>query len=128
MSTPVAVAQRRAKVRQLARDGASSRAIAAQLGVGKDTVRRDLEWYKLPLAERVAQRVADTDEAVRHACAAAQSVVELRPAYVPADADTARRWRETLRATAAQLAALADEFTDHTPTTECATDPTGGAS
>lgn len=33
---------RRASVRQLAQRGMSHRAIAAQLGVGKDTVRRDL--------------------------------------------------------------------------------------
>ena len=128
MSTPVAVAQRRANVRRLSRSGASARAIAAQLGIGKDTVRRDLAWYELPLAERVAQRVAQTDEAVRQARAAAQAAADMRPAHVVADPDTARRWRDALRATAAQLAALADEFTDHTPTTECATDPTGGAS
>ena len=127
MTTPTDVAQRRANVRRLARSGASARAIAAQLGIGKDTVRRDLAWFELPLAERVAQRVAHTDEAVRQACAAAQSVVELRPAYVPADAAIARRWHEQLRATVAQLAALADQFTDHTPATPCATEPEGGA-
>lgn len=36
-------AARRAIVRQLADRGMSARAIAAELGVGKDTVRRDLE-------------------------------------------------------------------------------------
>ncbi|HEY9370789.1 hypothetical protein [Streptomyces sp.] len=128
MSTPTEVAQRRANVRRLWRGGASNRAIAEQLGIHHRTVARDLEWFELPLAERVAQRVAQTDEAVRQARAAAQAAADMRPAHVPTDAETARRWHDQLRATAAQLAALADEFTDHTPTTECATDPTGGAS
>lgn len=45
MSTPTMAqdrATRRAKVRQLAQEGMSHRAIAARLGVSKDTVRRDL--------------------------------------------------------------------------------------
>ena len=127
MSTPTDVAQRRANVRRLSRSGASARAIAAQLGIGKDTVRRDLAWFELPLAERVAQRVAQTDAAVRHACAAAQTAADMRPAHVPTDPETARRWHDQLRATAAQLTALADQFTDHTPATPCATKPEGGA-
>lgn len=128
MTTPTEVAHRRANVRRLSRSGMSNRAIGEQLGVSKDTVSRDLKWFELPLAERVAQRVAQTDDAVRHACAAAQDAADMRPAYVPADPDTARRWRDQLRATAAQLLALADEFTDHQPTTACATAPEGGAS
>lgn len=127
MTTPTEVAHRRANVRRLSRSGMSSRAIAAQLGISKDMVLRDLKWYALPLAERVAQRVAQTDEAVRHACAAAQDAAEMRPAYVPADADTARRWRDELRATAAQLLALADEFTVHSQAATCATETAGGA-
>ncbi|MFJ8603410.1 helix-turn-helix domain-containing protein [Streptomyces shenzhenensis] len=45
MSQPLTVTERRAKVAQLlAHDpGMSARAIAAQLGVGKDTVRRDMD-------------------------------------------------------------------------------------
>lgn len=128
MTTPTEVAHRRANVRQLARSGMSSRAIAAKLGVSKDTVLRDIGWYKLPLAERVAQRVAQTDDVVRHACAAAQDAADMRPAHVPADPATARRWRDDLRAAAAQLLALANEFTSQQPADACATRPDGGAS
>ncbi|MFE7804000.1 DeoR family transcriptional regulator [Streptomyces sp. NPDC057430] len=115
MTTPTAVAQRRGNVRRLAAQNLSNRAIAEQLGISKDTVRRDLEWFEIPLAERLAQRAAHTDEAVRQACAAAQTAADHRPAYVMTDADTARRWYEQLRASAAQLAALADQFADHYP-------------
>jgi len=121
VTTPPAVAQRRGKVRRLVAQGLSNRAIGEQLGIGKDTVRRDREWLDLPLAERVAQRVAHTDDAVRQACAAAQATADMRPAYVPTDAETARRWREQLRAAAAQLAALADQFADHPALAVCAT-------
>ncbi|MEU8524830.1 hypothetical protein AB0C77_04400, partial [Streptomyces sp. NPDC048629] len=107
MSTVTEVARRRASVRRLARGGASNRAIAAELGIGKDTVSRDLKWYELPLAERVAQRVAQTEEAVRHACAAAQDAADMRPAYVPADEDTARRGGATPPPRPAQHKALA---------------------
>lgn len=127
MSTPTEVAHRRANVRRLSRSGLSNRAIGEQLGVSKDTVSRDLKWFELPLAERVAQRVAQTDEAVRHACAAAQDAVDLHPAHVPADPATARRWHDTLRATAAQLLAVAEEFTVHPQATACATEVVGGA-
>ncbi|TXS30742.1 DNA-binding response regulator [Streptomyces sp. ms191] len=121
MTSPVAVAQRRGNVRRLVAQGLSNRAIGEELGISKDTVRRDREWLDLPLAERVAQRVAHTDEAVRQACAAAQSAADMRPAYVPTDAETARRWHEQLRAAAEQLVALADQFADHPALTPCAT-------
>jgi len=42
VSTPAEVAQRRTTVAKLAQEGASNRRIAAQLGVGEATVRRDL--------------------------------------------------------------------------------------
>lgn len=124
MSTPPAVAQRRGNVRRLTAQGLSQRAIATELGIGRDTVRRDQEWWQVPLAERLAQRAADTDQAVRQACAAAQAAADHRPAYVMTDEDTARRWHQDLRAAAAQLAALADQFADHHPFAQCAT--TGG--
>lgn len=127
MSTHMAVAQRRGSVRRLVARGLSNRAIGEELGISKDTVRRDREWLDLPLAERVAQRVAHTDEAVRQACAAAQEAADMRPAYVPTDEETARRWYEQLRATAALLAAQADQFADHHPFAQCATESATGA-
>lgn len=127
MGTPMDVAQRRARVRHLAAQEMSHRAIAAKLGISKDTVRRDLEAPEPPLWQRLAQRAAQTDEAVRQACAAAQTAIELQPAYVLTDAETARRWYEQLRATAAQLAAHADQFADSYAFARCATDGAPGA-
>lgn len=121
MATPTDVAQRRAAVRRLAAQNLSNRAIAEQLGISKDTVRRDLEAPEETLRERLAQRAEQTDTAVRHACAAAQSVVDMRPAYILTDEETARRWYGDLRAAAGQLAALAEQFTDYHPFARCAT-------
>ncbi|MDT9689408.1 DeoR family transcriptional regulator [Streptomyces sp. P9(2023)] len=115
------VAQRRGKVRRLAQGGASNRAIAAQLDISKDTVRRDLEWFEVPLAERMAQRAAQAETALSQVCAAAQAAADTRPAYVWTDPETARRWHDELRATAAQLTALADQFADYYPFAQSAT-------
>ncbi|MFB7007873.1 MULTISPECIES: helix-turn-helix domain-containing protein [unclassified Streptomyces] len=120
------VAQRRTQVRQLAQDGASNRAIAAKLGISKDTVRRDLATPEAPtetLAQRLAQRAAQTESAMSQLSAAAQAVADAKPAYTPVDEETARRWHAELRATAARLAAHADEFADYYPSaTTCATE------
>lgn len=125
MSTPTEIAQRRARVRQMAQTGASSRAIAAQLGISKDTVRRDLEAADAPPstpAQRIAHRVAHTEEAMRQLSAAAQAVDGAPPAYAVTDDETARRWCAELRATAARLVAHADAFADYYPSaTACAT-------
>ncbi|HET6356002.1 DeoR family transcriptional regulator [Streptomyces sp.] len=118
MSTPTEVAQRRAKVRQLSHGGASNRAIAQQLGISKDTVRRDLEAPDAPPAtpaQRIAQRAAQTESAMSQLRAAAQAVDDARPAYTITDEATARRWCAELRATAAHLAALADAFAEYYP-------------
>ncbi|MFF3398263.1 DeoR family transcriptional regulator [Streptomyces sp. NPDC002659] len=129
MSTPTEIAQRRARVRQLARGGASCRAIAAQLGVSKDTVRRDLEAADAPPAtpaQRIAQRAAQTESAMSQLSAAAQAIDDARPARTVTDSETARRWLTELRATAARLDAHADAFADYYPSaTECATDAPG---
>jgi transposase-like protein len=56
--------ERRAAVRRLAQPGTSARAIATILGVGKDTVRRDLEALAqagAPTGEPLAQPVAPDD-------------------------------------------------------------------
>lgn len=121
MTTPAQVAERRAKVRQLAQGGASSRQIAEQIGVSKDTVLRDLAKPEAPAptpAERRAQRVAQTEQAVSQVGAAVQAAIEARPAYTLADDDTARRWCGALRAAADALAAQADAFAEYYP---CAT-------
>ncbi|MFE2936678.1 hypothetical protein [Streptomyces sp. NPDC059278] len=120
-----AVAHRRTRVRQLAQTGASNRQIAAQLGISKDTVRRDLAADDAPLltrAERFAARVAQTESAMSQLSAAAQAVVDAKPAYTPTDDATARRWYAELRATADRLMAHADAFADYYPS---ATDETG---
>ncbi|MES9587800.1 MULTISPECIES: helix-turn-helix domain-containing protein [unclassified Streptomyces] len=112
------VAQRRTQVRQLAQTGASNRAIAARLGVSKDTVRRDLAAPEAPvetLAERLARRATQTETAMRQLGAAAQAVDEARPAYTVTDEATARRWCTDLRATAARLMAHAEEFAVYYP-------------
>ncbi|MFB8035893.1 helix-turn-helix domain-containing protein [Streptomyces sp. NPDC056004] len=129
MTGSLTVAQRRAQVRHLAQTGASNRAIAAQLGIGKDTVRRDLaadDAPSLTRAERFAARVAQTESAMSQLGAAAQAVADAKPAYTPADEETARRWYAELRATVARLAAHADAFADYYPSaTVCATNETG---
>lgn len=118
MSTPTEIAQRRAEVRRLAQTGASNRAIAAQLGIGKDTVARDLAHTE-PTPEtpgaRIAARVAQTASAMAQLSAAAQAVDGAPPAYAVTDDETARRWCTELRATAARLMAHADSFADYYP-------------
>ncbi|MGW6785375.1 hypothetical protein [Streptomyces sp. NPDC054987] len=122
MSTPTEIAERRTRVRQLAQGGASNRRIADELGVSKDTVRRDLahtpdpvEPHVMSQRELLAQRVAHAERAVSQACAAAAAVAYVRPAAVLADAATAERWWRTLREAAAQLGAAADAFAAHYP-------------
>ncbi|MFE3786965.1 hypothetical protein [Streptomyces goshikiensis] len=122
MSSPAEISDRRTRVRQLAQTGASSRQIADQLGVGKDTVLRDLRQQDAApqsQRDRLARRVAQAEEAVRQACAAAQGVTDARPAYAFTDDETAERWRRTLRTAAAQLDAAVGAFADYYP---CATD------
>lgn len=125
MSTPAEVATRRATVRRLAQSGASSRRIADELGVSKDTVLRDLRQPEAPTMsrlERLAQRAAQTDTAVRHLSAAVQGVIDVRPAYTFTDDATAARWCGALRTAAAQLLAHADAFADLYPSATVADD------
>ncbi|MEW2135527.1 hypothetical protein AB0892_02765 [Streptomyces sp. NPDC005409] len=118
VTTPTAVAERRAKVRQLAQTGASSRAIADKLGVSKDTVLRDLRQpddMSTARAALRARKVAQAEEAVSQASAAAQAVADANPSHMITDDATARRWCGALRAAAAQLTAQADAFTEYYP-------------
>jgi hypothetical protein len=139
------VEERRTQVRQLAQGGASNRAIAAQLNISKDTVARDLRATEAPPAEpveepaeapvatfaqRLAHRRTQTETAMRQLSAAAQAVDDARPAYTPADEETALRWHDELRAVVAQLTACADAFAEYYPdavarATTCATTPAG---
>ncbi|WP_328620707.1 hypothetical protein [Streptomyces sp. NBC_00354] len=125
MTSPAEVATRRARVRQLAQSGASSRQIADELGVSKDTVLRDLRQSDAPVeappetpAQRRAARLAQAEEAVRQASAAVQAVIEARPSHTITDDETARRWCGALRNAADALAAQADAFAEYYP---CAT-------
>ncbi|MEU0369091.1 hypothetical protein ABZ070_02305 [Streptomyces sp. NPDC006283] len=126
MAGAPSVAQRRADVRRLAQGGASNRAIAAQLNISKDTVRRDLEASEPPaetLAQRLAQRAARTETAMRQLSAAVQAVGGAHPAHTPTTEETARRWYAELCATANKLLALADQFTEYYPgATACASE------
>ncbi|MFD6275819.1 hypothetical protein ACFWFI_09630 [Streptomyces sp. NPDC060209] len=118
MTGTLTLAQRRANVRQLAQGGASNRAIAAQMGISKDTVRRDLEACDAPaetFAQRVAHRRAQTETAMRELSAAAQAVEEAKPAYTVADDETALRWHAELCATVAQLTECAAQFAEYYP-------------
>ncbi|MFD0344027.1 LuxR C-terminal-related transcriptional regulator [Streptomyces sp. NPDC127117] len=129
MTGALTVAQRRTQVRQLAQTGSSNRQIAAQLGISKDTVRRDLATPEAPTqtrAERFAARVAQTESAMSQLGAAVQAVADAKPAYTPVDEETARRWYAELLATADRLMAHANDFADYYPSaTACATTETG---
>ncbi|MFJ4863417.1 hypothetical protein [Streptomyces sp. NPDC088748] len=121
MTTPEQVAERRAKVRQLAQGGASSRQIAEQIGVSKDTVLRDMRQADAtpdPRAALRAQKLAQAEQAVSQASAAVQAVIDARPSHMITDDATARRWCGALRAAADALAAQADAFAEYYP---CAT-------
>lgn len=115
MTGAFTLAQRRAKVRQLADGGASNRAIAAELDISKDTVARDLDAPIETPAQLMAHRAAHTETAMSQLCAAAQAAITADPAHTITDDETARRWWMELRATAAQLLAHADQFADYYP-------------
>ncbi|MGW0938857.1 hypothetical protein [Streptomyces sp. NPDC002666] len=115
MTGAFTLAQRRAKVRQLADGGASNRAIAAELRISKDTVARDLDAPVKTPAQLMAHRAAHTETAMSQLSAAAQGAIAADPAHTITDDETARRWWTELRATAAQLLAHADRFADYYP-------------
>ncbi|MFF4166892.1 hypothetical protein [Streptomyces sp. NPDC001741] len=130
MTGSLTLAQRRTQVRELAQGGASNRRIATKLGISKDTVARDLRATEAPPAEpieapveepaptfaqRLAHRRTQTETAMRQLSAAAQAIDAARPAYTPADEETALRWYGELRAVVAQLTACADAFADYYP-------------
>ncbi|WP_158721172.1 helix-turn-helix domain-containing protein [Streptomyces sp. NRRL S-241] len=100
-------AARRAAVAQLAQTGASQRRIADELGVSKDTVRRDLAAATSPrqrLHERLSQRAALAHDAMRHLRQAVSQATEARPGHCPGiDDDTAAQWHSQLRDDAAAL-------------------------
>ncbi|MGW2985442.1 helix-turn-helix domain-containing protein [Streptomyces goshikiensis] len=123
--TPQTRADRRATVAAMTEAGASTRRIADELGISKDTVRRDLAAAK-PSAEavrrRLRQRAALAHESMRHLRQAVSQAAEARPGYCPLNDDgTAAQWYTQLREDAAVLYALAETFRDYYPHL---TDPT----
>lgn len=135
--TPPAVAQRRARVRQLSQRGASLRDIASQLDISKDTARRDLAAAETPdatpeprvetPAQRQAHRVAQVETALRQLCDAAQAVDDATPALTITTDETARRWASQLRDTVARLSRAADEFSVYYPAAVACDTETGVA-
>lgn len=116
--TPPAVAQRRARVRQLSQRGASLRDIASQLDISKDTARRDLAAAATPVetpAQRQAHRVAQVETALRQLCDAVQAVDDATPALTITDDETARRWAAQLRDTVARLSRAGVAFAVYYP-------------
>jgi transposase len=70
MPAPLTIAARRAMVEELVRQepGISARTIAARLGVGKDTIRRDLDALETTQRQTVPPSAASTpDDAPEHA-------------------------------------------------------------
>ncbi|MFD3777334.1 hypothetical protein [Streptomyces sp. NPDC058612] len=113
------VTQRRAAVARLAQAGASSRRIADELQISKDTVLRDLAAVAAttpPPATRMRQRTDLAHEAMRQLRQAVRQTVEARPGYAPLlDDATAAQWHAQLRQDAAALLAAADAFRDYYP-------------
>lgn len=113
------LATRRATVARMTKAGASTRRIADELGISKDTVRRDLAAATTPreeLRERLRQRRALAHESMRHLRQAVSQAVEARPGYCPLiDDATAAQWHTQLREDAAALLAVADTFGDYYP-------------
>ncbi|SMF86445.1 HTH domain-containing protein [Streptomyces sp. Amel2xC10] len=64
MPAPLTIAARRAMVEELRRQepGISSRKIAARLGVGKDTIIRDIDEIKTAQRQRAAEAAAAAQE------------------------------------------------------------------
>lgn len=64
MPAPLTIAARRAMVEQLQRQepGISARTIAARLGVGKDTIRRDIDAIEAAQRQRAPQQQAAAPE------------------------------------------------------------------
>lgn len=126
------------RARQLRDGGASLRDIGAELGIGKDTVKRHLATLSqpaeqpqapvsLPLRERVARRNARAFDAMAQLRDAVALVVEERIPQLIVGEPRARLLEAELRRRAATLTALADSFRglypDPAPT--ASTQPTG---
>lgn len=138
--SPAELAERRATVAELSHDGASLRVIAEELGISKDTVRRDLkalerdsmrqpdQQHETPTrdratadatspATRVAQRASEADHAMRHLATAVSTALGARPSHVIVSHTVARQWADQLTTHAAQLVKLAEQFEEYYPAT-----------
>ncbi|BAU83327.1 hypothetical protein SLA_2400 [Streptomyces laurentii] len=126
-------AARRERVRQLSATGASTRTIAKELRVSKDTVRRDMAHLKqqpdqqeapdaptptaLANARRatLARREDAGADAVRHLGAAVAQVAHIDLPCIIASREVGRQWAAELRAQAAALASIADTLARYYP-------------
>ncbi|MFG2144115.1 helix-turn-helix domain-containing protein [Streptomyces sp. NPDC048696] len=112
------IVARRAVVARLADDGASLRQIAAQLGISKDTARRDLAAHRDAITDQVTgveKRASEAEAAMRQLATAVSSVVSARPGYVIVPDAVAHQWRTTLEEHVLALRQLADSFNDYYP-------------
>ncbi|MFE5090619.1 helix-turn-helix domain-containing protein [Streptomyces sp. NPDC056638] len=129
MTGAAVVVQRRTKVRHLAQTGASNRAIAAQLGISKDTVRRDLAHLAQtpdqqeaptapPLREQIAIRNERAFAAMRHLADIVAQVETERVSHLLVPGAVAHQLEDEVRQHAATLLRIADAFTEYYPRTE----------
>ncbi|MFF5977160.1 DeoR family transcriptional regulator [Streptomyces sp. NPDC012769] len=124
---------RRDRVRQLRATGASTRAIAKELNMSKDTVRRDLahlaqhhDQQEAPPSPRhpritpallaeVAQRNAAGADAMRQLAYAVAQVEAERVAHLCVPRPQAHQWAAELHAHAQTLARILDDFHTYYP-------------
>ncbi|GGY29793.1 hypothetical protein GCM10010363_07830 [Streptomyces omiyaensis] len=115
-------AARRERVRHLDATGASTRAIARELNISKDTVRRDLEHLAQtadqqpePLGDRVARRNEEAGAALRHLAATVLLVQNEKLPYLIQTPEVAHSIEDELRQHAATLTAIANDFSLYYP-------------
>lgn len=121
-------AARRADVRRLADQNKSHRAIAAELGISKDTVRRDLAHLAraktapptetpapVPQSPRAARaaHAARADAAMRQLAAAVAEVVAARVPYTMVDDQVAHDWAAQMRQHTETLRHERQKFADY---------------
>lgn len=118
--------ERRTRARELRDTGASLRDIATALGVGKDTVRRDLshpshtpdqqkETPAMSLRERIAQRNERAYTAMRHLADAVAAIDAERVSHLIVGEPRAHQLEAEVRQHAATLRRIADDFRELYP-------------
>ncbi|MGW6309154.1 HTH domain-containing protein [Streptomyces niveus] len=127
-------AERRASVQRLSQQDPtrSARSIAAELGVSKDTVRRDLEHLATtstaptegqtpaqspaPEQKPLAARTTHVHDTMRQLKEAVARVEAARPAYTLVADEVAHDWAAQLRHASEMLRHLRQQFADYYPT------------